>query len=107
MYSLISSLNSSGIKYSNMAWRKSNRENDIQYRETIIKYRELEETRRSVDEKYEQLKIIAQMSTVIGGFTISSICEISIPKGVHGAMLILFGFTSSLVVYLIFNINVI
>jgi hypothetical protein len=86
------------VNFSNATWKSKNRSEDIKYRERLIHLRKLADSRRSVDEKFEQLKAVAESSTLIGGFTISAICEIKIPYGVDGAVLIAFGFTSSLVV---------
>lgn len=92
MHAIMSSMSKS---LPNMAWKIQTREEDLNYREELHQRRKIEDARRSVDEKMEQLKALAEISMIIAGFTISALCEISVPDSVDPTTLSLFGFFTS------------
>lgn len=51
----------------NLEWKRQLRENDMEYRKIINERRIVDDARRKVDEKTEQLKAIAEISTIIAG----------------------------------------
>eukprot|EP00602_Paraphysomonas_sp_CaronLab_P008434 CAMPEP_0185027958 /NCGR_PEP_ID=MMETSP1103-20130426/13340_1 /TAXON_ID=36769 /ORGANISM="Paraphysomonas bandaiensis, Strain Caron Lab Isolate" /LENGTH=245 /DNA_ID=CAMNT_0027562171 /DNA_START=121 /DNA_END=858 /DNA_ORIENTATION=+ len=81
-----------------MAWRHQLRADDMQYRALVNERRCIDDARRTIDEKSEQLKAIAEISTIIAGFTISSLCEIQISEEVAEFALVLFGTITSSVI---------
>jgi hypothetical protein len=86
----------------NMAWKVQVRSEDMKYRELLNTRRAIDDERRAVDEKVEQLKALAEISMIIAGFTISALCEIYISETVNTTSLSLFGiFTSSTVSFLL------
>lgn len=85
-----------------MAWKVQVRREDMQYRALLNTRRDIDDDRRTVDEKVEQLKALAEISMIIAGFTISSLCEIPISENVNATSLTLFGFFTSSTVSLVF-----
>jgi hypothetical protein len=51
----------------------------------------IDNTRRKVDEKSQQLKSIAHLSALIAGFSMVSMVEVSIPEDTSQAVLVMFG----------------
>lgn len=83
-----------------LAWKYKVREEDLRYYD-ILKYRWcVDDARRAVDEKMEQLKVIAESSIIISGFILSALCEMQISLKVPSNILAFYGLTtSSAVIY--------
>jgi calcium release-activated calcium channel protein 1 len=81
-------------------WETKCRQEDMQQRALENERRAIDDARRAVDEKAQQLKTLSHQSALIAGFCMILIVEIQIPSGLHPALLISFGITSTLVVSL-------
>jgi hypothetical protein len=53
----------------NMAWKVQVRSEDMKYRELLNTRRAIDDERRAVDEKVEQLKALAEISMIIARYT--------------------------------------
>lgn len=79
-------------------WRIKHREVDMTYRGLLTARRNLDNARRLMDEKAEQLKAVGQLATMINFFAVSAICEIEIHDETSSEMVVIFGLLSALVV---------
>ncbi len=84
----------------NTQWRRENREEDMKNRGLWDRRREIDDARRFVDEKAEQLKAVGELGTMMAFFSISALCEIRIPPDVNETVLTIFAFFGASVVFL-------
>mmetsp|Transcript_7645 Transcript_7645/g.8780 ORF Transcript_7645/g.8780 Transcript_7645/m.8780 type:complete len:264 (-) Transcript_7645:1606-2397(-) len=70
------------------------------WREEDLIQRKLENTRRDIDEKTEQLRSISSLAALVAGFDVVVLIELDIPAGVPEPLLIFLGITSALTVVL-------
>ena len=74
------------------------REEDLLYRELETRRRVVDDTRRAVDEKAEQLKAISSLSALIAGFAMIAQTNLGIPSNLNTVLLVFFGFDVACVV---------
>lgn len=88
MQTLLASVSTS-MQASDHSIALSSREQDVLYRQILEDRFHMSEARRQVDEKSQQLKCIAHLSALIGGFSTVMLVEVSIvstqPPGVVAA----------------------
>lgn len=70
------------------------------WREEDIKQRNMENVRRDIDEKVEQLRSISSLAALIAGFDIIVLIELDIPQGTPEYLLALLGCSTALTVCL-------
>ena len=85
---LFMSAMSSGLDMADMAW-------EMQCRQEDMRQRAIDDARRAVDEKAEQLKAISHQSALIAGFAMVVMVEASLTPDLHPVLLVLFGATSA------------
>lgn len=83
-----------------MAWEVKCREEDMKQRALENRRHAIDDARRAVDEKASQLKVLANQSALIAGFSMVAFVEISISSEVNGVLLTLFGATVASVIAL-------
>lgn len=83
-----------------MAWEVKCREEDMKQRTLENTRHAIDDARRAVDEKAAQLKVLANQSALIAGFSMVAFVEINIASSVNGVVLTLFGATVSSVIAL-------
>lgn len=79
-----------------LSWR----DEDLRHRALENRRREIDDTRRAVDEKAEQLKAISNLSALIAGFAMVAQTNLGIPSDIEFGVLCLFGFSVASVVCL-------
>lgn len=89
-----------GIEMADMAWEVKCREEDMKQRTLENTRHAIDDARRAVDEKAAQLKVLANQSALIAGFSMVAFVEINISSDVNGVVLTLFGATVSSVIAL-------
>mmetsp|Transcript_21616 Transcript_21616/g.27635 ORF Transcript_21616/g.27635 Transcript_21616/m.27635 type:complete len:283 (-) Transcript_21616:255-1103(-) len=70
------------------------------WREEDLIQRTLENTRRDIDEKTEQLRSISSLAALVAGFDVVVLIELDIPNGTPEVLLAFLGLTSALTVVL-------
>ncbi len=70
------------IDYDQMKWERDCRKEDLSYREVEIRRRMIDDNRRAVSEKAEQLKAVGSLSALIAGFAMIVQTEVTIPDNV-------------------------
>ena len=81
-----------------IAWEMKCREEDLAYRAIENERRQVDNARRAVNEKAEQLKAISGLSALIAGFSIVVQTNIPIPNSLNAILLCLMGATTAAVV---------
>ncbi|KAL7504089.1 hypothetical protein ACHAXN_001791 [Cyclotella atomus] len=89
-----------GIEMADMAWEVKCREEDMKQRTLENTRHAIDDARRTVDEKAAQLKVLANQSALIAGFSMVAFVEINIASDVNGVVLTLFGAAVSSVIAL-------
>ncbi|KAG5176486.1 calcium release-activated calcium channel protein, partial [Tribonema minus] len=81
-----------------MAWGMKCREEDLEYRRLEMEWRKhdlwcrwVDEQWHAMEEKAKQLEQIAQLSALLAGFALVAMCQMQIPDGVNGWLLVSFG----------------
>lgn len=97
MQTLLASVSTS-IQASDHSIAISSREQDVLYRQILEDRFHMSEARRQVDEKSQQLKCIAHLSALIGGFSTVMLVEVSITSNQPPGIVAAFATTSSIVV---------
>ena len=82
----------------NIEWRIKHREADMAYRGIQTTRRNIDDARRLMDEKAEQLKAVGQLATMMAFFAVSAFCEIRIPEETESIVILIFGLLSAVVV---------
>ena len=88
------------LGFADLAWEVKCREEDMKQRTLENTRHAIDDARRAVDEKAAQLKVLANQSALIAGFSMVAFVEINISSSVNGAVLTLFGATVSSVIAL-------
>jgi hypothetical protein len=60
--------------------------------------RDVDDARRLMDDKAEQLKAVGQLATMMAFFAVSAFCEIRIPEDTASAVILIFGVLNAVVV---------
>mmetsp|Transcript_23180 Transcript_23180/g.33998 ORF Transcript_23180/g.33998 Transcript_23180/m.33998 type:complete len:211 (-) Transcript_23180:271-903(-) len=94
---LLSTL-SKGLDVADMAWEVKCREEDMQQRALENERRQVDDARRAVNEKAEQLKAISGLSALVAGFAMVVQTNVPIPKSLDPVLLCLMGSTTAAVV---------
>ncbi|CAM9785944.1 unnamed protein product [Heterosigma akashiwo] len=81
-----------------MAWEVKCREEDLRHRAVENERRRIDDARRAVDEKSQQLKAVSHLSALVAGFAMVSMVELNIPPDLNDVLLVTFGTTAGLVV---------
>lgn len=89
------------IRGSSRLAKLERRQDDLVYREERNKRRRYDDARREVDEKAEQLKVISDASTILAGFTMASLVEVTFVGTVDGSLLSFYGTFCALTVTLV------
>lgn len=71
------------------------------YRGMLTARRNIDDARRLMDEKAEQLKAVGQLATMMAFFAVSAFCEIRIPQETESIVILIFGLLSAVVVNMI------
>ena len=66
----------------------------------VVDKRRSRAARRAVDEKAQQLKVLANQSALVAGFSMVVLVESNIPPDINGALLTLFGGVTACVIAL-------
>jgi hypothetical protein len=74
------------------------REEDMKQRKLENERHAIEDARRSVDEKAQQLKVLANQSALFAGFSMVVLVETTIPTNVNVILLTIFGGTTATVI---------
>ena len=74
------------------------REEDMKQRKLENERHAIEDARRSVDEKAQQLKVLANQSALFAGFSMVVLVETTIPTNVNVVLLTIFGGTTATVI---------
>jgi hypothetical protein len=77
------------------------REVDMEHRQDLTRRRDIDNARRFIDEKAEQLKAIGELATIIAFFSVSALCEINIPTETNEIILFIFGLLAVLTVLIL------
>ncbi len=91
---------SAGMDMADMAWEQRCREEDMKQRALDNERNAIEDARRSVDEKAEQLKVLANQATLFAGFSMVVLVESNVPPSVNGILLSIFGGATACVIAL-------
>ena len=83
-----------------MAWEVKCREEDMKQRKLENERHAIEDARRSVDEKAQQLKVLANQSALFAGFSMVVLVETTIPPNVNVVLLTIFGGATACVIAL-------
>lgn len=70
----------------------------MKHRAREIAWRDIDDARRLVDEKTQQLKAISHLSALVAGFAMVVMVEIQLPTNMSTVLLVMFGASTSMVV---------
>ena len=87
-----------GIGHADYAHTLQCRHEDLKYRQIEIHQRYIDNARRTVDEKAEQLKSIATLSALLAGFSTVMLVEVSINANVSWILVAFYGTFTSMVI---------
>lgn len=79
-------------------WRIKHREADMCHRGLLTARRNIDDARRLLDDKAEQLKAVGELATMMAFFAVSALCEITIPERTDSTVILLFGLFCAVVV---------
>jgi len=83
-----------------LAWQSKCRDEDIKQRAFENERRKIDDARRMVDEKSNQLKSVAHQAALLAGFCMIILVEIEIPDNIPAPLLIAFTCSGAIVVCL-------
>lgn len=86
------------VESADMAWEVKCRQEDMRQRAIENERRCIDDARRFVDEKGEQLKAVSHLSALIAGFAMIVMVEVQLPDKINFILLVTYGATSASVV---------
>ena len=84
-----------GIEVADIAWNVENRNQDLKHRDLELRWRHIDDVRRQVDLKTQQLKNISHLSALLAGFSMVCMVEVTIPDDLPKGLLAAYGAASA------------